>query len=317
MTCENCESKAATLFCKQDTANLCHECDKSLHEVSKLAAKHTRIPLTEAGPQAFSPCRLHPDRLVEYFCPTCSRPVCVQCKMIGHHSGGEAARHRLVTVAEAWRTVSEAANAHDPILEQRRSQIATRLTSIQERATQVKENSRQVLADLEAAFARAKEELNSVTARKLNILRGEQRELARQVSELDQHEAFVKYQQQGSDATQFILDWVHHQRLRNELHAFPFGNNVTSSEVQADIRLHGALHIFSADNNQSANSGDDRSNHIGGLVGGSFERPRYISQRKGASPSIFDLAGPLNPNSTSLAPSALNLTHTVSQTRRQ
>lgn len=91
------------MFCQADAANLCKSCDKSMH-TGKLASRHNRMPL-DKGPQSFSTCKTHVEKLVEFYCPTCNIPVCVNCKMIGHHSTGDSSRHKLVTVLEAFQSV--------------------------------------------------------------------------------------------------------------------------------------------------------------------------------------------------------------------
>jgi hypothetical protein len=52
----------------------------------------------------FGMCPTH-KKNVEFFCSYCHIPVCVYCKMVGHHSSGEAAKHKLVSVVEAYQTV--------------------------------------------------------------------------------------------------------------------------------------------------------------------------------------------------------------------
>lgn len=237
--CENCESAPATVFCQADSANLCSHCDASLHS-SKLTAKHVRTPL-EAGPQTFSICRQHPDKLVEFFCPTCSRPVCVHCKMVGHHSTGDAARHKLITVAEAFRGVSDAASSTDPLLDSRKLRIAGQLAAVGERVKAIENNAAEVQQQLEELYKRALADLKNITKKKLNVLKGDIVELHREGAEIRQLESFLDYQQTGGDATQFILDWAHHQRLRGELHAFPHFRETI--DVLPDIRINGAIQV--------------------------------------------------------------------------
>lgn len=47
--------------------------------------------------------------MIEFFCSQCHIPVCVNCKMVGNHANGEAAKHQLVSVAEAYHTVMQEA----------------------------------------------------------------------------------------------------------------------------------------------------------------------------------------------------------------
>lgn len=239
VTCENCEGEVATVFCQADAANLCAACDAAMH-ASKLAARHVRIPLDQ-GPQTFSHCRTHPDKIVEFFCPACSKPVCVHCKMVGHHSVGEAARHKLITVAEAFRSVSEASQAADPILEARRTTIGKQIEAVNGCARAVETNAAQIQQSLEEIYKKAQADLKTITKKKLNVLKGDVVELNRQLAEISKLEAFLGYQQAGGNATQFILDWAHHQKLRTELHAFAHFREAI--DVQPDIRIHGAIQV--------------------------------------------------------------------------
>ncbi len=239
VVCENCEQDTATVFCQADAANLCAKCDESMHS-SKLAARHVRLPLDQ-GPQTFSHCRTHPDKIVEFFCPTCSKPVCVHCKMVGHHSVGEAARHKLITVAEAFRTVSESSQAADPVLESRRSTIKKQIEAVNECAKAVESNAAQIQQALEDIYRKAQNDLKTITKKKLNVLKGDVVELNRQLAEMARLEAFLNYQKDGGNATQFILDWAHHQKLRTELHSFAHFREAI--DVQPDIRIHGAIQV--------------------------------------------------------------------------
>jgi hypothetical protein len=43
--------------------------------------------------------------MIEFFCAQCHIPVCVYCKMVGNHANGEAAKHQLISVTEAYNTI--------------------------------------------------------------------------------------------------------------------------------------------------------------------------------------------------------------------
>ena len=45
--CSMCASQAATLWCHNDAAALCAQCDQSVHSRNPLAARHVRVPLCE------------------------------------------------------------------------------------------------------------------------------------------------------------------------------------------------------------------------------------------------------------------------------
>jgi hypothetical protein len=46
-----------------------------------------------------------PEKFIEFFCSQCHIPVCVFCKMVGNHANGEASKHQLVSVSEAYQSV--------------------------------------------------------------------------------------------------------------------------------------------------------------------------------------------------------------------
>lgn len=278
--CENCEHAPATVFCQADSANLCESCDSQLH-ASKLTCRHIRTPL-EAGPQTFSTCRHHPDKLVEFFCPTCSRPVCVHCKMVGHHSSGDAARHRLITVAEAFRGVSDTAKAADPLLQARKQRIEAQVGAVSERAMAIEANATQIQGQLEEIYKKALADLRGITKKKLNILKGDMVELHREAAEMRHLEAFLEYQQSGGNATQCILDWAYHQKLRGELHSFAHFREAV--DVLPDIRINGAIQVHI----DSGNSGDESISAMrqSSLIDGG--RPRYTQSpgRVRATPTV-------------------------------
>lgn len=289
--CDNCEAAPATLFCQADSANLCQACDAQLH-ASKLTARHLRTPL-EAGPQTFSACRQHPDKLVEFFCPSCSRPVCVHCKMVGHHSTGDAARHKLITVAEAFRGVSESAKAADPLLESRRQRIFAQMAAVAERAHSIELNAGEIQQQLEEIYKRVLSDLRNITKKKLNILRGDMIELHREMGEIQQLQAFLEYQQTGGNATQFILDWAHHQKLRTELHAFPHFRE--SIDVQPDIKINGTIqvHIDAAGFPPAGYDSAGTNDHGGQRQSVLFDptRPRYtISSGRSRTAQTIDFS---------------------------
>jgi hypothetical protein len=161
--------------------------------------------------------------------------------MVGHHSMGEAARHKLITVAEAFKGVNESAQAKDPLLEARKQKINQQVGAVVERAKAVETNAQDIQMQLEDIYKRALADLKSITKKKLNILKGDMIELHREQTEINQLERFLDYQSSGGNATQFILDWGAHQRLRGELHAFAHFRETI--DVLPDIKINGGIQV--------------------------------------------------------------------------
>lgn len=238
--CDNCEVAEAKVYCASDSANLCKECDMALHK-SKLASRHIRTPIGKGG-DIYGFCSQHKDKMIEFFCSQCHIPVCVYCKMVGHHSSGEAAKHKLVSVAEAYQTVCQESSIPDSILESRRTEILNQLSVIKSRSKEVEKLNSQLENQIQEIAKRALNELKKITDSKLNVLLGDALELRRQLAEIKNAENFLEYQQEG-DATHFLFSWSRHQKMLDELHEFKFFRNRV--DVSLDTRVSGNIDILS------------------------------------------------------------------------
>ncbi|KAJ3327303.1 hypothetical protein HDU76_012036 [Blyttiomyces sp. JEL0837] len=236
--CDNCETEVATIYCSSDSANLCNKCDSQLH-TSKLSLRHIRSPIGK-GSDVFGHCRHHQDKLIEFYCAQCHIPVCVFCKMVGNHANGEASKHQLVSVSEAYQTVLQEAGSFDPVLQSRRTEIVNQIAAVNHRAKAVEKMGLLIEGQIEDMYKRAMSELHMILRDKINVLLGDEMELKRQLGEIEHLEEFLKYQQQG-DATQFLFSWARHQQYRAELHDFKFFRN--EIDVELDVKVTGNISV--------------------------------------------------------------------------
>ncbi|KAI8924102.1 hypothetical protein BC831DRAFT_467143 [Entophlyctis helioformis] len=236
--CDNCEEELAMVYCAADAANLCNKCDHALHQ-TKLASRHTRTPIGK-GSDVFGNCRNHPDKAIEFFCSQCHVPVCVYCKMVGHHANGEAARHQLVSVSEAYQSALQEAQMPDPILQSRKTEIANQITAVNSRARAVERMGSQIEQQIEEMYQRAMRELKSIIQSKLTILLGDEVELKRQLTDIQRLEEFLKYQQTG-DATTYLFNWSRHQAARSAMHDFRYFR--ADIDVQLDAKITGSISV--------------------------------------------------------------------------
>lgn len=277
--CANCESKAATVFCQSDNAALCNECDKTLH-ASKLASRHVRLSLKDSVRYLFifnassslqecrigiSPCKIHGDKQIEFVCATCSLPVCINCKMIGNHSSGDNARHRLVSLSEAYSNAlreNSLISPEDPSLSQRIDSIQKQINLIESRVVAIQQNASQVEFELNEMFNKIKNEIAAATRRKINILRGMAVEWARQASQIASLAYLMEREglaasQSGISPIQYILDTENYTKVKthilaNQSHAFAQSNELQSDcSIQPDFRLSGSLRVSSSSLDES------------------------------------------------------------------
>lgn len=89
--------------------------------------------------------------------------------MIGHHSTGEAVRHPLVAVTEAYQSVIESAHAPDPLIEERQLNLKGQLQKISKKGQSVLLNAKLVREQIEEIYKKAMADLNSIVNRRVSI----------------------------------------------------------------------------------------------------------------------------------------------------
>eukprot|EP00771_Trimastix_marina_P000416 gnl/Trimastix_PCT/1434.p1 GENE.gnl/Trimastix_PCT/1434~~gnl/Trimastix_PCT/1434.p1 ORF type:complete len:982 (+),score=230.15 gnl/Trimastix_PCT/1434:57-2948(+) len=239
--CDVCEQAPATIYCPSDNAKLCVDCDEEIHRANKLMARHVRVPLSESHHmQSF--CPHHPTNVVEFFCPECAQPVCVHCKMIGSHSSGQAATHRLVPVSDAYNAYLTESKQPDPLIENRRSGIRDQLMEVDEKLREVTKKHIEVEDQIYQRMQKVMAELCEATQSKMSILLSEELELRRQMGYIDWVEDFLRFQQERLPPVEFLTAWKRHSQLRGMLHG-THDLPRRAASVRADIRLNGQLSI--------------------------------------------------------------------------
>jgi hypothetical protein len=208
---------------------------------NKLTARHQRTPIG-TGQDVFGACRHHTDKNVEFFCSQCHVPVCVHCKMVGHHSSGEASRHKLISVAEAYTTVLEEANQPDKVLEQREQAIKNQLIAIGQRNKNVVKMAEHLTQQIQAMAAKAIAEMELIKTKKTEILLGDETELRRQLGEMSMLDEFLRYQQTG-DAATFLHNFIRHQGIRDALHQMRTIRE--EIDVELDMKVNGSITVTS------------------------------------------------------------------------
>ena len=100
VNCEMCNEKSATIYCDQDKAHLCADCDKSHHSQSKLLVKHARLPVYHS-PFQFGFCKEHTGDKYECVCLECGELLCELCLLVGSHAN--KSDHPIINTIDAFR----------------------------------------------------------------------------------------------------------------------------------------------------------------------------------------------------------------------
>lgn len=257
--CALCEKRNASINCKACEANLCSGCDKEVHSANKLVSRHKRQPLKASAGESTpifveSTCSKHKDISVEFYCPTCCTPVCVHCKMVGDHSCGEPASHRLVSISDAYTAGLQESNRADPLIESRQGVIEEKLKMINNRIVDIERNSDAVEKAIRQCMEEALKHLGRETKGKITTLRGEELELKRQVEHINWAEAFLCQQRRLLNPVEFLNSWNHHKILRTELRDFPVMHLPSAEHVKADLQLVGRLQVIAGEDDEFSSS---------------------------------------------------------------
>eukprot|EP00917_Polyrhabdina_sp_WS-2016_P006499 GHVP01014416.1.p1 GENE.GHVP01014416.1~~GHVP01014416.1.p1 ORF type:complete len:444 (+),score=77.81 GHVP01014416.1:115-1446(+) len=212
--CDNCETKEAAILCKTENVSLCGNCDELIHN-NKISSKHLRMNIIDSK-ELSSICQIHSNRSVEYFCPICNLLICVDCKMVGHHSHGEATNHNLISTFDAFTQLSEIFSYDNDHLIERSSFIEDRIGKISLLKNKIEENVSKVKNEIDEEYRRISEELEIERKKRLDILNGDYFDMIREGSEIKEIKGFSKYQFEGKDKVKFIRDWSMYLRLIKE-----------------------------------------------------------------------------------------------------
>eukprot|EP01018_Ginkgo_biloba_P039812 Gb_41704 [translate_table: standard] len=104
--CDACRIASALLFCRADSAFLCHGCDLKVHGANKLASRHERVWVCEVCEQAPA----------VVTCKADDAALCVSCDSDIHSANPLARRHERVPVVPFFECASMVKAAHGNVV---------------------------------------------------------------------------------------------------------------------------------------------------------------------------------------------------------
>jgi hypothetical protein len=161
--------------------------------------------------------------------------------MVGHHSQGEASKHKLIRVMEAFETVLKDSVKRDSFSQDFLSRVEKQDRMLENRFVELDKMQMGLEEELTRKFEAALTSLKSAVTYKKSILLADKLELCRMKSEIEDLEKFLKYQQTSADLYPLLFTWSTHQTLRQEMKEF---NTVKEKiDVFADLKVEGNLNI--------------------------------------------------------------------------
>ena len=146
---EDWQDQTAVIYWKNDQCYLWEDWDQKIHYdnadafKSSILAKHERVKISDKD-KTYGKCPIHPDRDLEYYCLTWDKPIWVNCKIKGDHSGENMARHSTVDIREAFSDAIREFTSDDVNINKKKHLITTNILKIEDKMKELKNNSKEV-----------------------------------------------------------------------------------------------------------------------------------------------------------------------------
>lgn len=240
--CQNKCSTAATIYCENDNAVFCSNCDTTLHS-TEYAREHKRVGIHDR-PKSFGNCEHHKDQKYQFFCNKCRQLLCIYCKINGSHSTGDAASHELRTISEEFNIAVKNSKEADSSIEKYKGILRGHLKSVRENIDVIKANAQRVESELYKILETALENLHSLAQVKLTKLLADEVELRRRYEEIQWTQSFLRHQHEVLEPQNFLKSWFRHLERKSEL--ISSGSTYNLTPESADLDVTGKIAVTSA-----------------------------------------------------------------------
>jgi len=181
----------------------------------------------------------------DFFDPILYVPVSVRDKMVGSHSSGKLAQHKLIGIGDAYESAVNESLKVDPILAVRQEEIKSQLRAVDAKLRDVNRNAAMVEERIYKMLQEALFRLQDITQNKMSSLLAEEVELRRQLQQMEWMEAYLDLQREGASQVDFLNGWKCHVQLRADLARNSLRTATVLEGITADLELSGGVQIQS------------------------------------------------------------------------
>lgn len=246
--CAVCGLDNAVIWCENDCVKLCKNCDEETHMASRVAENHTRVPISDSN-KDFQVCPLHPGQRVQYYCTVCNCPVCLECKVHGTHSKGEAARHRLTHISEAFANKRLDLEVPKKAIEHRGRLINARIDQARHRLDELEVSEDRLISKIKKVAQNAIEGVHNLFLLKANEIKSIKVELERKALELKDMKRMIELHRVGSEPLDLMAAAYANTCLETEMenvHDLPLPpSNTGEVVIEGELRPSISKDIFS------------------------------------------------------------------------
>lgn len=238
--CGVCGKDNATLWCESDCIKLCPECDKKTHNSNPLFQSHVRVPLREGLPKT-QMCPFHPDQVCLYYCQKCHIGVCVECKINGHHSHGEAAKHKLIPLAQAYNEAHANVIATNTTYVTRQKIIENDIEAADDKLQEIMDNAEAVEKEIQRIAEEAIASVKKQAQDRAVIVKSAKSELERKLAELEKQKEFIHIMDETAEPSDFLRYFACSKDLEEEMK--PGKDLPLPLTVSGDLVVYGKLEV--------------------------------------------------------------------------
>jgi len=255
--CAICKKENATLWCENDSAKLCDECDKKSHSGNPLMSGHKRLPLQEAIMQ-LQMCPFHSNHKAQYYCPTCHLPVCLDCKIKGNHSKGDASKHLLVDLGTAYNDAIKELSCKDSMIINREKVINEQLLLTEKKIQEISINQKSIETEISRIANKAIEDSKVQTIKKAQIVKSVAFDLQRKLQEIADQKNMIIVHKDHSEPLKFLQAYYRNKAL--EKHVTESNDLPPTLEgIFADLTVYGRIEVSAPKNVKSIPKPSERS----------------------------------------------------------
>lgn len=240
--CDLCNKEPATVWCVNDSAKLCAECDQSSHSINKIMQKHKRVSMDDARVM-MEFCPVHSDERVEYYCPVCQAPVCIICKMNGSHSQGEKSTHPLIPLRAAYCEAIEHSKKNDDKFDKKIELLDERLKNAEEKMNELVANAEEMEKEITRRADAAIKQLKSILEEKALLIKSAKTEILRKKEELLDNSHFLETEKNSVGPLLFLRAYSRHHKLAEEFNKLD--DIQPELPIEADSCVEGSLTVKS------------------------------------------------------------------------
>jgi hypothetical protein len=262
--CDVCHKKQSAIYCINDKLKLCNDCDDKIHKANEITKTHDRKKLVDVIAN-FQECPEHPGNMVQYYCPQCNLPVCMECKVSGNHSHKDTMKHKLVPINKEYMDKGEEVQKPSLIRQQREKVLKQAIIEAEELQESLNRNLEKMIEEINRIASAAIEEAKTLTGERLIIVKSSLAELQRKYNQLKTQRDLVVKSYECGEPVPFLQTFTRNQMLDKDIESSI--DLQKPNDVKSDLAVFGRIEIKGQkDREEVALKVVERDIKVGGLT---------------------------------------------------